>query len=63
MCMHFRFLVLVYSTNTVRHVTFLIVKIEKLVVGVFLVSGVWHVGWWSLITVQIKCPFNTGWQQ
>lgn len=42
--------VLVYSTNTVRQVTFLIVKIEKLVVGVFLVSGVWHVGWWSLIT-------------
>ena len=47
-------LVLVYSTNTVRHVTFLIVKIEKLVVGVFLVSGVWHVGWWSLITVQVS---------
>ena len=42
--------VLVYSTNTIRQVTFLIVKIEKLVVGVFLVSGVWHVGWWSLIT-------------
>ena len=29
---------------------FLIVKVEKLVVGVFLVSDVWHVGWWSLIT-------------
>lgn len=42
--------VLVYSTNTIRQVTFLIVKREKLVVGVFLVSGVWHVGWWSLIT-------------
>ena len=39
-----------YSTNTVRQVTFLIVKVEKLVVGVFLVSGVWHVRWWSLIT-------------
>ena len=42
--------VLVYSTNTVRQFTFLIVKIEKLVVGAFLVSGVWHVEWWSLIT-------------
>ena len=42
--------VLVYSTNTVRQVLFLIVKIEKLVVGVFLVSSVWHVGWWCLIT-------------
>ena len=39
-----------YSTTTVRQVMFLIVKIEKLVVGIFLVSGVWHVGWWSLIT-------------
>ena len=36
--------VLVYSTNTVRQVTFLIAKIDKLVPGVFLVSGVWHVG-------------------
>ena len=42
--------VLVYSTNTVFQVTFLILKIEKLVVGAFLVSGVWHVVWWSLIT-------------
>ena len=42
--------VLVYSTNTVCQVTFLILKIEKLVVGAFLVSGVWHVVWWSLIT-------------
>ena len=42
--------VLVYSTNTVCQVTFLILKIEKLVVGTFLVSGVWHVVWWSLIT-------------
>ena len=41
---------LVYSTNTVCQVTFLILKIEKLVVGAFLVSGVWHVVWWSLIT-------------
>ena len=43
--------VLVYSTNTVCQVTFLILKIEKLVVGAFLVSGVWHVVWWSLITI------------
>ena len=42
--------VLVYSTNTVCQVTFLILKIEKLVVGAFLVSGVWYVVWWSLIT-------------
>ena len=42
--------VLMYSTNTVCQVTFLILKIEKLVVGAFLVSGVWHVVWWSLIT-------------
>ena len=42
--------VLVYSTNTVCQVTFLILKIEKFVVGAFLVSGVWHVVWWSLIT-------------
>ena len=42
--------VLVYSANTICQVTFLIVKIEKLVVGTFLVSGVWHIVWWSLIT-------------
>ena len=33
----------------VRQVTFFNVKIEKFV-AIFPISGVWHVGWWNLIT-------------
>ena len=38
----------------VRQVTFFNVNIEKVVGGnfeaIFCISGVWHVGWWNLIT-------------
>ena len=36
--------------KTVRQVTFFKVKNENLWVAVFRISGVWHVGWWNLIT-------------
>ena len=48
--MHLRFLLSLCIQQVKCQVTCLILKIEKLVVGAFLVSGVWHVVWWSLIT-------------
>ena len=49
----------IHTKRNDEKVVFLTVKIEKLVVGIFRVSGVWHVGWWSFFTsVRLQVDNN-----